>query len=206
MRCLAIVLGLSLSLFPVANMAEPPATTANLPANVKKPEPYAAKNPAIDMEGYLKVAREAAVHRESRRLSEADFLRLSREPGVIVLDARSAAKYKLLHIKGAINLSFSDIAVESLKTTLPDKSARILIYCNNNFIHAEDPMPTKAPSASLNLSTYIALYSYGYRNIYELGPQLDPRQSILPFQSNQYELLGDLRAVVDKANARSASR
>ena len=36
--------------------------------------------------------------------------------------------------------------------------------------------------ASLNISTYIALYSYGYRNVYELAPQLDPEQSKLPFE------------------------
>ena len=64
-----------------------------------------------------------------------------------------------MHIKGAINLSFPDIAVDSLKKTLPDKSARILIYCNNNFKNAEEPFPTKKPRASLNLSTYIALYT-----------------------------------------------
>src|SRR6476469_8092350 len=74
-------------------------------------------NPAIDMEGYLKVAEEAAKHRESRRLTEADFIRMSREPGTIVLDARSKEKFDLLHIQGAINLSFPDIAVESLNKT-----------------------------------------------------------------------------------------
>jgi len=141
-------------------------------------------NPAIDMAGYLKVAEEAAKHRESRRLTEADFIRMSREEGTIVLDARSKEKYDLLHIKGAINLSFPDIAVESLEKTLPDKSARILIYCNNNFRNALEAFPTKSPRASLNLSTYIALYSYGYRNIYELGPQIDPKDSKLPFESN----------------------
>jgi Rhodanese-like domain len=140
-------------------------------------------NPAIDMEGFLKVSHEAAKHRESRRLSEADFMRLAAEPGTIVLDARSKAKYDLLHVQGAINLSFPDIDVESLKKTLPDKEARILIYCNNNFKNAEEPFPTKRPMASLNLSTYIALYTYGYRNIYELGPQLDPKDSKLPFES-----------------------
>jgi hypothetical protein len=140
-------------------------------------------NPAIDMEGYLKVAQEAAKHRESRRLSEADFLRMAAEPGTIVLDARSKEKYDLLHVKGAINLSFSDIAVESLKKTLPDKDARILIYCNNNFKNNERAFATKLPTASLNLSTYIALYTYGYRNIYELGPQIDPKDSKLPFES-----------------------
>src|SRR5262245_30775750 len=142
-------------------------------------------NPAIDMEGYLKVAEEAAKHRESRRLSEADFIRMSSEAGTIVLDARSKEKYDLLHIQGAINLSFPDIAVESLKKTLPDKSARILIYCNNNFRNAEAAFPTKAPVASLNISTYISLYSYGYRNIYELAPVLDPAKSKLAFVSSE---------------------
>jgi hypothetical protein len=152
---------------------------AETPAERKAP----IANPAIEMEGYLRVAREAARHRQTRRLSEDEFLRMSAESGTIVLDARSREKYNLLHIKGAINLSFPDIAVESLKRTLPDRSARILIYCNNNFRNAEAPFPSKAPTASLNLSTYIALYTYGYRNVYELGPQIDPKQSKLPFES-----------------------
>jgi hypothetical protein len=135
------------------------------------------------MEGYLRVAREAAKHRESRRLSEDDFLRMSGEAGTVVLDARSREKYDLLHVKGAINLSFSDVSVDSLKRTLPDKSARILIYCNNNFRNSEAAFPTKLPTASLNLSTYIALYNYGYRNVYELGPRIDPKQSKLPLES-----------------------
>lgn len=98
-------------------------------------------NPSIDTEGYLRIAREAATHRESRRLTEEEFVAMSREPGVIVLDARSKEKFDELHIKGAINLSFPDIAVVSLKETLPDKNAKILIYCNNNFKNAEAPFP-----------------------------------------------------------------
>ena len=130
-------------------------------------------NPAIDMEGYLHTAREAAKHRESRRLSEEDFIRMSLEPGVIVLDARSKEKFDELHIAGAINLSFPDITVASLRSKLPDKNAPVLIYCNNNFKNAESPFPSKMATASLNLSTYISLYTYGYRNVYELGPLLD---------------------------------
>jgi hypothetical protein len=146
----------------------------------KKP---AIANPAIDMEGYLRTAAEAAEHRESRRLTEDEFIRMSREPGTVILDARSREKFNELHIKGAINLSFPDITVDSLKGALPDKNTRILIYCNNNFVGAEKPFPTKAPTASLNLSTYISLYSYGYRNVYELGPLLDIKTSKLDFVS-----------------------
>ena len=141
-------------------------------------------NRAIDMQGYLRLSAEAADHRESRRLTEEEFIRMSREPGTVILDARSREKYDELHIKDAINLSFPDITVESLNSTLPDKNTRILIYCNNNFVGAPVAFPTKAAVASLNLSTYIALYSYGYRNVYELGPLLDIKTSKLEFVSS----------------------
>ena len=78
-------------------------------------------NPAIDMQGFLSVSREAAAARESRRISEADFIRMSREPGTIVLDARSREKFEELHIKGATHLSFPDIAVNSLHATIRTK-------------------------------------------------------------------------------------
>ena len=133
----------------------------------------AIQNPSIDMPGYLAVAKEAAVYREARRVSEEEFIRMSGEPDTIILDARSREKFDELHIRGAINLSFPDIAIESLKSTIPDRNTRILIYCNNNFVNAEGPFPSKIAKASLNLSTFIALYSYGYRNVYELGPLLD---------------------------------
>jgi 3-mercaptopyruvate sulfurtransferase SseA len=138
-------------------------------------------NPNIDMQGYLKVASEAANYRESRRLTEDDFIRMSHEAGTIILDARSREKYDTLHIKDAVNLSFPDITVESLNRVLPDKDTRILIYCNNNFVGEEKAFPTKMVTASLNLSTYIALYTYGYRNVYELGPLLDINKSKLEF-------------------------
>ena len=140
-------------------------------------------NPAIDMPGYLQVSREAAEHREPRRVPEEDFIRMSREPGTVVLDARSREKYDELHVEGAVSLPFPDIAIESLKRTIPDKSTRVLIYCNNNFANAEGPFPAKIARASLNLSTYIALYSYGYRNVYELEPLVDLKASKLPFVS-----------------------
>lgn len=142
-------------------------------------------NPAIDMLGFLRVSVEAAHVRESRRISEADFIWMSREPGTVILDARSRERFDQLHIKGALNISFPDIAVDSLKAAIPDKTTRILIYCNNNFEGALSAFPTKIPAASLNLSTYIALYSYGYRNIYELGPLLDIKTSKLAFESSR---------------------
>ena len=141
-------------------------------------------NPAIDIQGYLRIAEEAAQYRATHRLSEAEFIRMSHEAGTIILDARSKEKYDELHIKGAINLSFPDIAIESLKQTIPDLNTHVLIYCNNNFLGANVPFPSKKATASLNISTYIALYNYGYRNVYELGPLIDIKTSQLEFEGS----------------------
>jgi phage shock protein E len=137
---------------------------------IAKPAPI---NPQIDAPVFLDIAQDAMRHRESRRVSEQDFLRMSIEPGTLILDARSSEKFRELHVAGAVNLSFPDITTESLAQAIPDKNTRILIYCNNNFANAEKAFPTKLPSASLNLSTYATLYNYGYRNVYELGPYVD---------------------------------
>jgi len=150
-------------------------------------------NPRIDMTAYLAVAQEAAQHRESRRVTEEEFLAMSREPGTIVLDARSREKYAQLHVRGALNLPFPDIAVASLDQLIPDRDTRILIYCNNNFANAEIPFPTKRIDASLNVSTYVSLYSYGYRNVYELGPYVDLEDSKLPFEGTELRA-GESRA------------
>ena len=144
----------------------------------------APANPAIDMDGYLRMAAEAAAHRQSHRVSEEEFIRMSREPGTIILDARSRAKFDELHVKGAINLPFPDIAIATLRQTIPDKDTRILIYCNNNFRNAEGPFPEKAARAALNLSTFIALYGYGYRNVYELAPLVNIEKSRLEFEGS----------------------
>ena len=82
-----------------------------------------------------------------------------------------------------MNLSFPDIALSTLAQALPDKDARILIYCNNNFSNADEAFPSKLPSASLNLSTWVALYDYGYRNVYELGPLIDARETRIPLDA-----------------------
>src|SRR5260370_34929815 len=90
-------------------------------------------NPAIDVQGYLRVAGEAARHRESHRLSEDEFIRMSREPGAIVLDARSKEKYDELHVNGALSLSFPGIAIARLRQGLPAQGARILVNGNDHF-------------------------------------------------------------------------
>ena len=153
-------------------------------------------NPNIDMPGFLQVAREAAAYRQSHRLSEDEFLLFKDVPGTVVLDARSAQKFALLHVRGALNLNYSDIDLESLQRLLPDKNQRILIYCNNNFEGNLRAFMSKAPSASLNLSTYIALYNYGYRNVYELAPFVNVHTTKIPLVGSDASTAADHGAVL----------
>ena len=169
---------LLLSLFLVAATAVASEPTSSPAASED------ISNPQIDMPGFLDAAGKAAEHRRTHRVSEDEFLRMMSEPGTIVLDARSAEKYGELHVKGATNLSFPDITIASLAKAIPDKDTRVLIYCNNNFSGAEKPFPAKMVSASLNLSTFVTLYDYGYRNVYELGPNVKLEDSKLPFEGS----------------------
>ncbi len=138
-------------------------------------------NRLIDYDGFAAQVSAVGQARAQRRVGEQDFIRMAREPGTVVLDARSAAMYARLHVDGAHNLSLPDITGDELARIAPDPSTRILIYCNNNFVNAPGAFPSKATTASLNIYTYNALHSYGYRNVYELGPVLDARTSAIPF-------------------------
>lgn len=142
-------------------------------------------NPAIDMPGYLRISEEAASVRRACRVSEEEFQRIAKQPGAVILDARSSEKYRELHVRGAVNLSFPDFTAANLQRVIPSFDTPVLIYCNNNFTGAEGPFPGKMATASLNLSTYIALYTYGYRNVYELGPLVDVRESKLEFEGER---------------------
>jgi phage shock protein E len=75
-------------------------------------------NPAIDMQGYLVASRDAASLRETHRLTEDDFIRLSRWPDVVILDARSREKFSELHVAGAINIPFPDAVLRRITAAL----------------------------------------------------------------------------------------
>jgi len=138
-----------------------------------------APNPAIDIKRFSILTQEVAKLRESRRLSEDEFLRLAAEPGTVVLDARSPEKYARLHVKGAVHLNFSDFNEESLRKIIPTKATRILIYCNNNF--EGEPELFTGKVVALNIPTFITLHGHGYTNVHELGPLLDIKTTKIPF-------------------------
>jgi phage shock protein E len=146
--------------------------------------PLAAKeppNPAIQYGGFTRLTQKLEPVRAENRVSEEDFLKMASEPGTMVLDARSKDKFDAIHIKGALHLALTDFTEEALHKVIPDKSARILIYCNNNFKNEPVNFASKSIVVALNIQTFINLHAYGYKNVYELGPLLDVKTTKIPF-------------------------
>lgn len=143
--------------------------TASALAQDKPPQTAAQ----INYSGFRDLTSEVEAYRENRLVTLADFQRMAREPNTIILDARSAGAYAEGHISGAINLPFTDFTDPALRTALRDPNVRILIYCNNNFSNNAQPVVLKRVELALNIQTFINLYGYGYRNVYELGDVVD---------------------------------
>lgn len=146
------------------------------PAAPSAPEKIASK---VDFDAYEKLVAEVREHRKNRIVSLEDFKKLSKGPHTIILDTRSDAMYEAKHVKGAIHLNFSDFNQFSLSAILRSPDDTVLIYCNNNFANDEAYFVSKAArptlldphelTLALNIPTYINLYGYGYKNVYELG-------------------------------------
>ena len=141
-------------------------------------------NKLIDAQGFQADVMASQQIRVDRRVTEEQFIEMATDKHTVVLDARSPARFEQMHIIGARNLAFTDFTEESLKNLIATKDTKILIYCNNNVANSPIAFAPKAPSASLNLSTYTALFTYGYRNVFELGPVVDPAKSKIKFEGS----------------------
>jgi len=127
----------------------------------------------IDYNGFSALTDEVAAYRQTRLIDLAEFRRLAREGDTLILDARSPAAFAAGHIEGAVNLTFTDFTAQRLAQAIGDPNRRILIYCNNNFRNDAEPVVMKSAPLALNIPTFINLYGYGYRNVYELGEVVD---------------------------------
>ena len=133
---------------------------------------------SIDYAGFLELATTLEPIREQRLIDLNTFNEMKLASNTIILDTRSTEAFMMGHIEGAINLPFSDFTTEKLERIIPKKSTRILIYCNNNFSDNVSPIMLKRVELALNVPTFINLWGYGYKNIYELGSYTessDPR-------------------------------
>ncbi len=147
----------------------------------------AIPNPKINAVAHREAVRDSMLLREKRRVTEETFLELAAQADTVILDARSESKFKMRHIKGAVNLPFTEFTAENLARVIPTKSTRVLIYCNNNFNGDKIAFASKAEPAALNLSTFSNLVIYGYSNVYELGPAIDVNKARVPFEGTSVE-------------------
>ncbi len=122
----------------------------------------------IDYPGFVELTAEAEEHRKTHTVSVAQFLKMAEEKNTIILDTRSEKMYKAKHIKGAVHLNFSDFTADKLGKVIPSKDTKILIYCNNNLDKDEMYFARKSAPLALNIPTFINLFGYGYKNVYEL--------------------------------------
>lgn len=188
-------LALSLLLASTYTLAQ-----ADKGANVK---PYPRS--MVSFDDFKELVAEVEGWRASRLVDLDTFLKMSREPNTVVLDARSDFRFERKHLVGAKHLSFSDFTADNLRKLIPDPNTRILIYCNNNFDGDQVDFATKmaprfdAPRAmpesqilgnrkpvmlALNIPTFINLYGYGYRNVYELGELVNINDKRIAFEGS----------------------
>jgi hypothetical protein len=153
----------------------------------------------VSFDDFKSLVASVEAHRRDRLVDLDTFLRMSRDRGTLILDSRSTFRFQRKHLAGAKHLSFPDFTADNLRQLIPDPHTRILIYCNNNFDGdpvdfatkmapaPDDPPPVtesqilsnrKPIMLALNIPTFINLYGYGYRNVFELGELVkinDPR-------------------------------
>ena len=127
----------------------------------------------VDYRGFVALSREIADYRAQRLVHLARFQAMAGEGDTLILDARSSGAYAAGHIEGAVNLPFTDFTAQSLVAAIGDPSRRILIYCNNNFANDAPPVMLKSVRLALNIQTFINLYGYGFKNVYELADAID---------------------------------
>ncbi len=162
----------------------------------------------VSFDDFKGLVAQVEEHRASRLVDLDTFLKMSKEEGVIILDSRSAFRFDRIHVKGAKHLAFTDFTQDNLSKVIPNFETKILIYCNNNFdgnqidfaskFAMPRPKGAKSPATqfadqtkpimlALNIPTYINLYGYGYRNVYELNELVNVNDPRIAFEGTIVE-------------------
>jgi hypothetical protein len=159
----------------------------------------------VSFDDFKGLVAQVEVHRAERLVDLDTFLRMSKKPGIVILDTRSTFRFNRIHMKGAKHLNFSDFTQDNLRRVIPTFETTILIYCNNNFegnqtdFASKVAVPVARPRVTpatqfaaqakplmmaLNIPTYVNLYGYGYRNVFELNELVDVNDPRITFEGS----------------------
>ena len=131
----------------------------------------------VDYTGFLILGDSLEALRRTRMIDEETFIQYSQNKQTIILDTRSKKAFEDIHVAGAVHLNFSDFTEDKLAEKIPNKTSRILIYCNNNFESSRASLANKRQPLALNIPTFINLYGYGYENVFELNGYLKEEET-----------------------------
>lgn len=189
-------------------------TQEEMNAYAQKNVTTVGESPLVDFDAYADLVAIVRDHRKTHLITLVQFSEMSKEKNTIILDTRSDEMYKSKHVKGAIHLNFSDFTQQTLARIIPNTNTRVLIYCNNNFDKDQEnfaskmvmPKPIKLDvstsgkpqstneevkdkplTLALNIPTYINLYGYGYKNVYELSELISVFNPRVQFEGTSVE-------------------
>lgn len=92
-----------------------------------------------------------------QKITAAEAKEMMTEEGVIILDVRTREEYEQGHIEQAVLLPYDEIE-ELFDELLPDKEAKILVYCR---------------SGNRSQTAAKSLLELGYTNVYDFGGIID---------------------------------
>lgn len=146
----------------------------------------------VDFDAFETLTKEVKEYRKDRLIDLEKFLNYSKEPNTIILDTRSTEMYNRKHVKGAVHLDFTDFTQTNLNRLIKSTDTKILIYCNNNFdddqvafatkMYVPKKINQKTLTLALNIPTFINLYGYGFKNVYELADLVSVYNTQIEFE------------------------
>ncbi|MFT6338759.1 MAG: hypothetical protein ACJATI_005536 [Halioglobus sp.] len=166
----------------------------------------------VSYSDYENIVKEVKPIRKLRLINYDQLIDLQKKENVILLDTRSKNKYQQKHLKGAINLPFTEFTQSNLRNLIPDIKTRIIIYCNNNFdgdsiLFASKTftpdqigklslaMQKDSIMLALNIPTYINLHGYKYQNIYELNELINISDDRLKLEGSNLRILNTVESI-----------
>ena len=82
-------------------------------------------------------------------------------PDMVVIDSRKKTEYQKGHIEGAINILNTQLKPEDLERVSPDKSTKILFYCNGTRCLRSSDSIKKAKSWGLQQADMVSWWLEG---------------------------------------------